>query len=142
MEPEPEQTSFLYDIKEWDVFYYVDVELFEDDRAREYSHVDFYEMTARNVTDTEITYETFKVCGWSKPSMAHTEDKQEMVTRDLMNDLSWWYKRTKEQALYFLKEYRDIFADENPNIAEKFRIHSLKVLNEAIEVIEWRLIIK
>lgn len=142
METTPDQTSFLFDIKEWDVFYYVDIELFPEDRTQEYSHVDFYELTARGVTDTEITYETFKVSGWSRPSMANTEDKRDMATRDLMNDLSWGYKRNKEQAIYFVKAYRDMFINEDPAMAEKHRIHCLKVLNEALDVIEWRLIIK
>ncbi len=138
--------SFIDDLKVWDRFYYVNLEFFK--KSRENSHVDFYEIEVTKVTQRTLYVIQSTVCWIKRPQITKLA-KRELVLQDMEDDYAGGYKRTKEQAMFFLKEYK-MFIENNAQsedseepiaLENDLKEHCLSILNEAIDVIEGKYII-
>ena len=127
-------TSFIYWLKEWDSFYYVNVELFEN--AHEYSHVDIYQYKVMWANNISISTAYNKISWWTPVNSWQKLKKKELYPLDMMNDYMGWLKVNFRQVVFFLEQYKNMFEEKNEGISELFRKHALYVLSKSLEVAE------
>lgn len=139
--PKDDTQSFIDQIKKGDIFYYVNVEIFKDgvNSRKEMSHVDFIEIEAIEVTSRSIHCKDNIIIGQS-PIFKKKMLKSKLRTQDYENDFAGWYKRNYLQSIYFLNKYIEAFK-ENENIQDDIKEFYVNMLDEAIQVIEWKIII-
>ena len=140
--------SFIDDLKVGDKFYYVNVEFFKT--RKELSNVFCYELEITNVTSRTVHVKQHKIC-WlfdikEKEKLSIAKIRRE----DLENDYAGGFKRTKEQVMFFLNEYKAFIeinaqnedSDKPQPMDEELKAHCISVIQEGIDKIEGKYIIQ